>query len=272
MIRKIFWNLVEEKVEKRLKVRGLKYAKIGESNPDLIREFIAKVKPYQTNHSLIRIGPQKDGGYLLPDDLEGIGTCFSAGVGNEFGFEMDCYSRSMKIFMADKSIERPINIPSDFQFLPKFIGPFCDRDFITMKEWVKKSLPKSNSDLLLQMDIESGEYFSILNMSDELIQRFRIIVIEFHGFRKLWNPDFLNLANTTCKKLLQHHTCVHIHPNNASGIYEINNIPIPRTMEFTFLRNDRITEQMPISNFPHHLDVDNVNRKPSITLPEIWYK
>ena len=58
-------------------------------------------------------GPDGDGGYLVPDDLEGIVACFSPGVSNVAGFEKDCALKGMKVFMADASVEaRPRSIRS----------------------------------------------------------------------------------------------------------------------------------------------------------------
>jgi len=45
------------------------------------------LRPYTTDKELIRLGAEKDGGYLIPNDLAGIEACFSPGVGNEFNFE-----------------------------------------------------------------------------------------------------------------------------------------------------------------------------------------
>ena len=113
-------------------------------------------------------------------------------------------------------------------------------EFITMDQWVNSSDIDNNSDLLLQMDIEGSEYNSIINMTDELLNRFRIIVIEFHSLQDLWQPRFFDFASLAFNKISQSHTCVHIHPNNEDGIDKRLGIEIPRTAEFTFLRNDRI--------------------------------
>ncbi len=39
------------------------------------------------------MGGENDGGYLVPDDLEGIEYCFSPGVSNIATFELDCLNR-----------------------------------------------------------------------------------------------------------------------------------------------------------------------------------
>ena len=40
--------------------------------PQRIQALIDRLKPVTTRHSLIRIGADADGGYLIPDDLQGI--------------------------------------------------------------------------------------------------------------------------------------------------------------------------------------------------------
>jgi hypothetical protein len=139
-----------------------------------------------------------------------------------------------------------------------------------MDTWVNSSDIDHNSDLLLQMDIEGSEYNSIINMSDELLNRFRIIVIEFHSLQDLWQPRFFDFASVAFNKILQSHTCVHIHPNNEDGIDKRLGIEIPRTAEFTFLRNDRIKSKSKAKQFPHLLDNDN-STKYHVSLPLNWY-
>ncbi len=235
-------------------------------------QLIRKLRPWNTGTAIIRLGPDGDGGYLVPDDLSGIEACFSPGVSNTSGFEEDCAARGMLLFMADKSVERPnIQLPEGkYQFTKKFIGHFNSDDYITMDEWVSSSLKNNNSDLLLQMDIESCEYLSFINMSQKLLQRFRIIVVEFHQLDRLWNRDFYKLAEATFDKILLTHTCVHIHPNNRYSLHRRKGIEIPVLAEFTFIRNDRITQKSPKTVFPDPLDFDNTTGK-HIALPTCWY-
>lgn len=251
---------------------SLGYGLENRTDAEKVKAIIKGLRPYAIGKDLIRLGPkEKDGGYLLPDDLEGIEACFSPGVGGISGFEEDCLSRGMKLFLADKSVDGPNLKGKDYNFIKKFVGASVDEDFITMDHWVNNSAVDDQSDLLLQMDIEGHEYASILSTSDALLQRFRIIIVEFHYIQRVWNQEFYNCAFATFNRLLQHHTCVHIHPNNCCGIYTRQGIAIPRAAEFTFIRNDRITDKKPQTQFPHPLDSDNMYHT-SITLPKCWYE
>ena len=233
--------------------------------------LIGRLHPKCLGIELIRLGPSHDGGYLVPNDLLEIEACFSPGVGKISGFEKDCVKLGMKVFMADKSVDRPAISDNKLNFIKKHIGATRSDEFMTIDDWVDSSLPGSKSDLLLQIDIEGYEYETFLSMSNNLIQRFRIIVAEFHGLHGLWSRPFFSLASRAFEKILQTHTCVHIHPNNSCGLLRINNLDIPRVMEFTFLRNDRVKNSSFASAFPHPLDSDNGSECP-LPLPNCWYK
>jgi hypothetical protein len=240
------------------------------TDKDSLVLLIDKLRPFQTDKDLIRLGTNGEGGYLVPDDLEGISACFSPGVGNYSTFEEDCLKYGMQVFLADKSVDGPSLKNDKFNFIKKFIGPITNEDFVTMDDWVNGSLCDKNSDLLLQMDIEGEEYFSIMNMSDSLIRRCRIIIIEFHDLNRLLNKEFFNFAFIVFQKVLQNHICVHIHPNNSWKTEMRYGIEIPRVAEFTFFREDRINSKSPQTIFPHPLDFDNTSKE-TLFLPKCWY-
>jgi hypothetical protein len=240
------------------------------TEPNDLKSLLKKLYPLATDKELIRLGPKGDGGYLVPNDLKEIEACFSPGVSFLSGFEKGCADLGMKVFLADKSVDKPSTNHELFSFTKKFVGALSNEDFMTFDNWVASALPRTNTDLLLQIDIEGYEYEVFLSTSEELLQRTRIIIAEFHQLDKLWSKPFFNLARDTFEKILQTHSCVHIHPNNDAGYLQINDLSIPRIMEFTFLRNDRIKYSSYQKNFPNIHDYDN-SRKPSLTLPKCWY-
>lgn len=273
---KFFKSLIKKELNKRNLILIKKTAiclEIPITPKNKVIAFIEKLRPYNVGIDLIRLGPDYDGGYLVPNDLDGIKACFSPGVDQVSDFEKDCYHRGMQLFLADQSVVKPnLDLDNDkFSFLKKFIGCSSNEDFITMDDWVNESKIENNADLLLQMDIEGAEFYTLINTSDSLMKQFRIIVIEFHNLQRLWNHEFYDMAEVIFNKIFQTHTCVHIHPNNCCGIDTKLGVEIPRVAEFTFLRNDRIKEKSRQMQFPHKLDFDNTPNA-TINLPEIWYK
>jgi hypothetical protein len=239
-----------------------------------IKLFMKSLYPIVCKKKLIRFGPQSDGGHLIPDDIDGIEALFSPGASSASGFEKACANRKIKVFLVDKSVEKPAEEGSLFHFTSKFIGSMTNDSFMTLDNWVESSLPNSKRDLILQMDIEKFEYEVFLSMSENLINRFRIMVVEFHDLDQLWNRPFFTIASRVFEKILQTHSCVHIHPNNIGNTQKLNGIEIPQAMEFTFIRNDRINNNDITYQkiFPHPLDVDNDQNTSSVVLPSSWYQ
>lgn len=221
---------------------------------------------------LIRFGNDEDGGYLIPDVLDGVEACFSPGVAGASYFEEDCARRGMDVFLADFSVDCAAIENKRFHFLKKYIGASSNNIFITLDDWVKETLPGSTSDLLLQIDIEGYEYEAFLSASNGLMKRFRVITGEFHLLDQLWSRSFFFLASRVFEKILETHTCVHLHPNSESAFLEKAGLVIPPLMEMTFVRNDYVLNKRYVSEFPHVLDRSNVKGRKDSALPECWYR
>ena len=204
-----------------------------------IETLVQRLKPWKTENKLIRLGGEKDGGYLLPDDLENIAACFSPGVGTRSSFEKDCAALGMKVFMADGSVEKPVIADDSFHFVKKYIGKKTSGDFLRLEDWIRSTEVDLNKDLILQMDIEGHEYDVILDTPQEILAKCRMIIIEIHILTSMEYPYYFQRTKKIFDKLLKDHVCVHIHPNNCCGFRLIQGIEIPGVAEFTFYRKDR---------------------------------
>jgi len=234
-----------------------------------VLKLINNLKPWYTDRELIRLGPEKDGGYLVPNDLEGIQLLVSPGVDQESRFEWECAEKGMEVHLLDASVSGPSVHHPNFRFHPVFMG-------IGQKEWSLEDLVHSQNldqkagDWMLQMDIEGAEWETLIQMPQEIQNRFRIMVIEFHDMDNLFNLPFFRIAQKVFEKLLLTHRVVHVHPNNYHPMRSVLGLEVPKYMEFTFLRKDRIHHSYPASAFPHPLDRPCTDRE-DFALPKIWY-
>jgi hypothetical protein len=233
--------------------------------------FFSLMNPLSTNHDLIRIGSEADGGYLIPDDLAGIEALFSPGVDVMSDFESQLATMGIDCFLADYSVEQPPIAHPKFHFEKKFLGLDNDVLFTTLEAWIQRNAA-GRGDMLLQMDIEGAEYRVLLDADRATLRKFRILVIEFHELQELWQQRGLDLIESTFHKLLKDFEMVHIHPNNKARIIRRGNVAIPPLLEVTFLRKDRIDSAQRTTTFPHPLDRQNVDNKPDFTLPDCWYR
>lgn len=236
-----------------------------------LEALVRSLRPQRSGVDLVRLGPAGDGGYLVPDDLDGIGDAFSPGVSTESGFEAALAERGLQVFLADHSVDRPGEMSSRFVFDKRHLGAVSNDIYMTLDEWKNRYLPDERGDLILQMDIEGGEFEALMAASPELMAQFRIMVVEFHYLHQLLNKPWFILVARVFAKLLETHEVVHIHPNNCCGSVAMGDLVIPRVAEFTFYRKDRFRERGPCRTFPHPLDADNTRKRP-LVLPKCWYE
>jgi len=243
------------------------------TTPEQLHQLLLDLRPVEAGVSLVRLGPASDGGYLVPDDLNGITACYSPGVDAESGFEFDCAELGMDVFMADGSVMGPARDHPRFNFISKHLGLVNDDKTTTLDQWVDQTSKSVPGDLLLQMDIEGAEWGVLLNMSPELLQRFRIVVIEFHNLGRLFTRGSFETMALAIGRLTSNFHCVHVHPNNACGVASSGNITLPEMVEVTFLRRDRVGTEAPAPShlLPHPLDADNVTHRPPSTTYD-WLK
>jgi hypothetical protein len=239
--------------------------------PERISSFLKDLHPVRTSTPLIRLGSEVDGGYLVPDDLDGVVACFSPGVDVIASFEQAIADRGIPCFLADASVEKaPIEHPQ-FVFDRKFLGVWNDETTITLDTWVKHYAPPEG-DLILQMDIEGAEWPVLLNVSDETLARFRIIVLEVHAVQKMLEQEMLPIMSAALGRLTRSFHVVHNHPNNCYGSLQMGWLEVPRLLELTFLRKDRANATGYETQFPHPLDRTNVPGRADVVLPKGWYR
>ena len=236
-----------------------------------LKFFFRLINPVVTDKDLIRIGGDADGGYLVPNDLDGLSGCFSPGVAYTASFELEMAKLGIRSYLADYSVDAaPIAHPL-LDFEKKFIGIDTNDVYMTLSDWYANKTGLKGGDYILQMDIEGAEYEVLNSVDDSFLKNFRIMVIEFHNLFNLVNPVGLDLVEFSFKKILKNFEIVHIHPNNESKPLNYHGFEIPSTMEFTFLRKDRILVKNPTTAFPHPGDIKNFMDRDDFILPKCWY-
>ena len=238
------------------------------------------LRPQPSPVPLMRVGGNWDGAYLLPDDLKNIAACFSPGVSNTKRFEDELLDRySIPSHMCDFTSEvskfrTPLKDGQTFRKL--WLDVNGAKNSISLEQWVAEEVGDSPGDLILQIDIEGAEYRNLIATSDELLSRFRIIVIEIHALHQVNHlPRFARELGPLLDKLGRQFICVHAHPNNCEGEFRVSDsdLNLPKVHELTFLRRDRFKRRKKRYDVltPHPLDIpQNVIRKPPVFLNEAW--
>jgi Methyltransferase FkbM domain len=250
---------------------GLFLSKVT-AREDLLR-FVDLIKPVAISHELCRIGGGGDGGYLIPNVLEGIKGCFSPGVAEEASFERQMLELGVPCFLSDFSVDKPEVLKSEqlAYFQKKYIGLQNTEEMARLEDWFLENAD-ADGDYLLQMDIEGAEYSVISDTPNSVWTRFRVVVLEFHGVDRVFSKDCFDLIYSAFEKLRQTFEVVHIHPNNCAPLTKARDIAIPSTFEITLLRKDCV--EIDVNKkivLPHPLDRPCISDLPEVTLPKELY-
>jgi hypothetical protein len=223
-----------------------------------IVEIMRILKPIKNGYELVRIGPQSDGGYLVPNDFEGIDVCFSPGVADNWNFEKDLYKKTgISSIMFDGSVDAPSDLTNNHLFVKKFVGAASFNDYLSIHDIFKKEL-KDFREIIGQIDIEGGEYSLLSAISLEDLLKLRIIVVEFHEIdRWIQKRFYTDTLIPLFEKLFFTHDLVHFHVNRFGGSFRYKSLKIPKVVELTLHRKDRSKGNYGYSNIPHILDRDN---------------
>lgn len=233
-----------------------------------VDELIDLLVPVVSPFPLIRLGGPHDGGYLVPDDLTGIQMLFSPGVAGTWSFEqqlLDQYGITPRL--CDRL---PPGHGCPLPIDDVWIGPNSGDGVLSLLDWVGASAPPEG-DLMLQMDIEGAEFVTLLAAPKRLLERFRVIVVEFHDLHRIADlHTSRNIIGPTLTRLHESFLPVHIHPNNRCAVDGRSGRDIPRVMEVTYLRRDRLAYSRPVAHLPHELDTPNAPEFTDIVLSDRW--
>ena len=249
-------------------------------------------KPFHVKRSnLLRIGPNKDGGYVIDKRvISKSKTIITCGLNDDWEFEKDFLSKNekCKVIAYDHTVDKKFwdkrlkkdlisllllkklsfnKIKDVFKYweykrffnsknehhIKKIVGKKRRSNEITINEIYKRY-----NDTILKVDIEGDEYKifkDILNNSNKI----NLLIIEFHLVNKNLKKIISFLKNSKFK-------LIHIHANNYG---KINSNNIPDALELTFINNKKfkISNKKTKFTFPiEGLDFANLKRREDIKL------
>lgn len=193
---------------------------------NLIKPTLIPVKDF------IRIGSQFDGGYVVPKiALRNSKFLVSGGISNNNEFEIALAEKGIVGVQIDYSIPAPPEAHVNLFFIQKILG-----EEISLKE-ATRYFSKLNGGIL-KLDIEGSEYKVISDYND--FSKFNLIIIEFHYLNQIFDSKFYQKLKSSLLKIQKTHSLVYMSPNNCCGYSIIGGHPIPRIIEFTWLKTNLV--------------------------------
>jgi hypothetical protein len=245
------------------------------------------LKPFKSvKQNLVRVGPKKDGGYVLDKRIiSKTKTIVTCGLNDDWEFEKSYLklSPSTKIIAYDHTVNRSFwknRFKKDFLALIlfkklsylkiidvfKFIDYklfFKDRNIHHIKKVVLNKINKhqvsikeilhNKKDIILKIDIEGDEY-KILDIINKESNKINFLIIELHKILPNFNKIKKFLSRSNFK-------IIHLHGNNYGGIDKHGN---PNVIEFSLInyKKFKVNKNRSINEYPiDGLDYKNLKRR-----------
>ncbi len=86
-------------------------------SPSNIVKLLGMMRPQKpASLQKMRVGDEGAGGYVLPDDLEGLSAVVSIGVGDNVSFDRHFATRGIQVYQYDHTIEQLPAAHANFHF------------------------------------------------------------------------------------------------------------------------------------------------------------
>lgn len=233
-----------------------------------VRAALSLLTPMKAlDRSKIRVGGQHDGGYVMIDDLDTGGVCYSVGVGGDTSWDLDMAQRGWTVYQYDHTVDCAPSQHPNCHFHPIGIAPTDDApNMKRLDTLVRENGHFGRTDMILKMDIEGHEWDCLSCLEGSFLGHFQQFVLEIHWMDHLISPEFLSRFTRIIGAVRQTHECVHIHANNYGGIIPVRGIPVAQVYELTFVSRDKYTFTENDEHFPSYLDSPNNQTIPDYCL------
>lgn len=249
----------------------------------MTKRIVDLLKPQRVdNKSLVRIGKDIDGGYVMLDEFDSHNTtaAYSIGINADVSWDDCVANRGIDVYMYDHTIKGlPRQHPRFHFFKIGLTGSKSSDVLKTLQEMLVLNGHTKNKDLILKMDIEDCEWDVLLHTPSETIAQFRQIVFELHGLlswqngNRITNIERYEMMVAVLEKLNKTHQVFHLHANNARQMpLRCGEFVLTSLVEVSYIRRDDYKDSFSESNQLYPIDkVDkpNVRSRPDIFLGKL---
>lgn len=181
----------------------------------------------------ILVGDYGDGGYILLNDFKDIKIAYSLGISNIISFDKALADKGIDVYMYDHTIN---NLPfNNTKFHWKKIGVTSEskktENMKSLKELIIENNHWKENNMILKIDIEHSEWDILNDISEDILNKFKYILLELH----LVDLKKYGLYYNSLKKLIKNHQIFHIHCCNCGGLFIIGDNPICNVIEISLI-------------------------------------
>ncbi len=231
----------------------------GSESPQIaaqFRAFLRLLRPHDVaTVPKRRFGADRDGGYVMLDDLGGARTALSFGIGPDVSWDAEMARRGLRVLQFDHTVQRPPQDDPHFDFhRARVVGQKQNPDDVTLAEILARSDLAAENDLIAKIDVEGCEWGILAETPIPLLRRLRQVAVEFHDMRKFVERPWRVAALSALQNLTASHACIHVHGNNWGPFVVLGGIPFPSAFEASFARRSDYAVVPSTAEFPTELD------------------
>lgn len=191
--------------------------------------------------SLVRIGGEADGGYIMIDSLKKSRIAYSFGINNDVAWDSAMVDKGYEVFMYDHTIE---NLPYDrdgFNFFKEGIAGKSDTENLcdTLENFIKRNGHATKTNMVLKMDVEGAEWDFLETVPVKVLRQFDQIVMEMHNLVRACSKEEMERRFNCLHKLNATHQLVHLHANNTAYLIQMYGTTLPDVIEVMYANRDR---------------------------------
>jgi hypothetical protein len=204
----------------------------------------------------VRVGPDKDGGYVILGSADRFDALVSLGIGECVEFDLIFADLGARVVQYDHTIEGPPTSHHRFEFRRQKVG--AGPGEASLAEIISRHSLRSCRSVFLKCDIEGSEWGLLADASSDDISCFEQVSIELHDFDHMTNINDRSLIFRVLEKINRTHAVIHVHVNNCGGaLADIFGLPVPPVIEVTYVRRDVGPLVPSWEKFPTALDRPN---------------
>jgi hypothetical protein len=224
--------------------------------------------------SFVRVGGRYDGGYVMVEPLLDGTVAYSLGIGNDVSWDRAMAERGYDVFQYDDTIDAPPDDHPKFHFTRRGISSEGEANGsrTSLAKLIDANGHGALRDIVLKVDIEGAEWGVFATLPDEVFACFSQIAVEFHKIDKFDRDDLYRDAMRALRALDRHFVPVHVHGNNYGDFVLLGGVPVPPTLEVTFVRRDLVTTAPCTRVFPTALDSPNWPEHPDLFLGSFQFR
>lgn len=213
-----------------------------------------------------RFGRLSDGGYVMLDHVGAGDVAISVGIGWDVSWDLAVADRGVSVLQFDPTVDGPPAKHPNFNFRPLRLAAAAGEGAVSLADALQWARDAGNGQVILKIDIEGDEWPVLDDVEPAVLEGFAQIVIEFHGFDHVGNPDWYARTLRVARKLANAFEVVHVHGNNFMPASDWNGFAMPYVLEVTYARKGMFSFAPSRELFPGTLDFPNNYGKPELSL------